>query len=562
VVSARDIVTEAQSTDTFLEEMRRRHKGRLRKAIRALEDKMVNQLAHLDVTAGGRLEGVKINLKQTQKIHARMLTIFEEEYGQTVGRVVGEYGQIATHIKRSWRHLGESVHFTDIDRAMLTSLQRQSYGQFAQFGEMAQTRMADAMYSSVVAGASYAQLVKTVQGILRGHVDVRGRSMMAYADTHAFDAVMNFHNDVNIKKSEDLGIKNFMYVGDIITTTRPFCRRRAGELYTRRQIDAWNRLSWAGKSGPPFTHRGGYNCRHHWRGFKDDWLDEAEEVGEAIQKGKKPKAKKASPVKARKGPPASSREVLSNGSVSGTSTPEKGGVNTTEIKTLVYGRKELRGAFKPISGEAFRTPGGTTWEPYIKLKKCPQAYREVMASEIDGALGFKLVPETILRKLDGEIGSLQEWVENSVTGMSVTKPMKIAAKEIYKTSVLDYVTGNVDRHSGNWLVNLKTGRMNLIDNGLSFCTDKMGPRSRIPGWYKRMSPGISKDKLMDTINASFTKGQKAKLIKDLEGLDVDSICDRLHPLEMKALKNRIAYVVKRVEADSIGQLTYSKRLEP
>ena len=256
--------------------MRLSHKRRLRKAIRDLEDKMVNQLAHLDVSKGGKLEGVKINLKQTQKIHARMVKLFDEEYGQTVGRIVREYGQIATQIKSSWRHLGEAVHFTDIDKAMLTSLQSQSYDQFAAFGEAAQTRMADAMYSSVVAGASYSQLVKTIQGILRGHKDVRGRPMTAYADTHAFDAVMNFHNDVNIKKSEDLGIKKFMYVGDVITTTRPFCRRRAGKLYTRAQIESWNRLTWAGKSGPPLTHRGGYNCRHHWRGVRDEWMDEGE----------------------------------------------------------------------------------------------------------------------------------------------------------------------------------------------------------------------------------------------------------------------------------------------
>ena len=276
MVLAGDIVAEAQSTDTFLEQMRTQHKRRLRKAIRDLEDKMVNQLAHLDVTKGGKLEGIKINLKQSQKIHASMTRIFEEDYGQAVGRIVGEYGQIASQIKRSWRHLGESVHFTDIDKAMLTSLQSQSYGQFAAFGEAAQSRMADAMYSSVVAGASYAQLVKTVQGILRGHVDVRGRPMTAYADTHAFDAVMNFHNDVNLKKSEDLGIKKFMYVGDIMTTTRPFCRKRVGNFYTRAQIERWNTLNWSGKSGPPLTHRGGYNCRHHWRGIKDDWLDEEE----------------------------------------------------------------------------------------------------------------------------------------------------------------------------------------------------------------------------------------------------------------------------------------------
>lgn len=299
MITATDIVTQAQETDTFLEEMRVLHKRRLRRSIRALENKMINQLAHLDVTKAGKLEGIKVNLKQSQKIHAKMLVLFEEEYGQTVNSVIGDYGQIATHIKRSWRSLGESVHFTDVDKAMLASLQEQSFSQFAQFGDLAKTRMADAMYSSVVAGASYAQLVKTVQGILRGHKDIRGRSMVTHADTYAFDSVMNFHNQVNMKKADDLGIKKFMYVGDIIGTTRQFCRTRAGKLYTRAQIESWNRLSWTGKSGPALTHRGGYNCRHHWRAFKDEWLNEAEEAQDMIEEAIIPETEQMAGIKAK-----------------------------------------------------------------------------------------------------------------------------------------------------------------------------------------------------------------------------------------------------------------------
>ena len=561
MITASDIVAEAQSTDAFLEEMRGLHKQRLRKAIRQLEDKMVDQLSHLDVMKSGKLEGIKINLKQSQKIHAKMLRIFEEEYGQVVGRVVGEYGQIATMIKRSWRHLGESVHFTDIDKAMLTSLQEQSYNQFAVFGEAAQSRIADAMYGQVVAGASYSQLLNTVKGILRGYKDVRGRSMTAYADTHAFDGIMNFHNQVNIKKSEDLGIKKFMYVGDIITTTRPFCRRRVGKLYTRAQIERWNGLSWSGKSGPPLTNRGGYNCRHHWRGFKDEWLDQEEEVGRAIQRRKKPKAKVKVPPKGKPaGKPGSSAEVLSSGKVSGTSSPEKGGVNTTEIKTLEYAGNELRGAFKPISGEAFRD---NTWEPYLYLKKCPQAYREVMASEIDKALGLKIVPETILRKLDGEYGSLQEWVENSTVAVKIARSkVKTTVKEMYKATVFDSVVGKIDRHSGNWLVNPKTGKLSLIDNGLSFVTGRSKPRSQMPSWFRGVfSSDFTERELMRGINAAYTKGERVTLVNALKGLDVDTICGRLTRVELNALKKRVAFVIKNIEDGTVGNLTFSKMLD-
>lgn len=564
MVSAKHIVAETQSTDAFLEEMRGMHRARLRRAIQQLENKMIDQLAHLDVTKGGKLEGIKINLKQSQKIHAKMLNLFEEEYGVAVNSVIGDYGQIAEHIKRSWRHLGEAVHYTDIDKVMLTSLQNQSYSQFAAFGEAAQARMADAMYGSVVAGASYSQLVKAIQGILRGHVDVRGRPMTAYADTHAFDAVMNFHNQVNLKKSEDLGVKKFMYVGDVITTTRPFCRRRAGNLYTRAQIERWNGLSWAGKSGPPLTNRGGYNCRHHWRGFKDEWLDEVEETEKLVKKGRKIKRRapkvKVPPMGKPVGKAGSSGEVLSSGRVSGTSSPEKGGVNTTEIKTLEYKGREVRGAFKPISGEAFTAEN--SWEPYLHLKKCPQAYREVMASEIDAALGFKMVPETILRKLDGEYGSLQEWVEDSMVALKIKPTMvKTTVKEMYKSTVLDVVMGNVDRHSGNWLVNPKTGKVSLIDNGLAFITTKTKPRSQMPAWFRGVFSDFNEGDLIKGINAAYTKGERATLVKNLKALDVDTICERLTSSELSALKRRIKNVIQSVEDRTVGELTFSKMLD-
>lgn len=562
MIRASDIVGEAQSTDAFLEEMRRLHKRRLRTAIRSLENKMIDQLAHLDVTKSGKLEGIKVNLKQSQKIHAKMLRLFEEEYGQAVSSVIGDYPQIANHIKRSWRSLGEAVHYTDIDRAMLASLQEQSYDQFAVFGEAAQSRMATAMYDSVVAGTSYAQLVKTIQGILRGHTDVRGRPMSAYANTHAFDAVMNFHNQVNMKKADDLGIKKFMYVGDVITTTRPFCRRRAGNLYTRAQIERWNGLSWSGKSGPPLTNRGGYNCRHHWRGFKDDWLDEAEEAEVLVKKGKKVKKKakpKAPPMGKPKGKAGSSGEVLSSGEVTGSGTPEKGGVNTTEIKTLEYAGREVRGAFKPISGEAFRDD---TWEPYLYLKKCPQAYREVMASEIDTALGLNIVPVTILRKLDGEYGSLQEWIENSTVAVKIkAAQVKTTVKEMYRATVFDVISGNVDRHSGNWLVNPKTGKVTLIDNGLAFITGKTKPRSQMPAWFRGVFSDFNEGDLMKGINAAYTKGEMASLVKSLKALDVDTICERLTPSELAALKKRINIVINAIEGKTVGNLTFSKSLD-
>ena len=115
-----------------------------------------------------------------------------------------------------------------------------------------------------------------------GHNDVRGRSMTMYAKGFAQDAIMNFHNQVNVKKGEDLGMTHFLYNGDLISASRPFCITRAGKTYSKQQILSWDKLSWKGKAGPAMSERGGYNCRHHWRPVRPEWIKD--EDGEPISR--------------------------------------------------------------------------------------------------------------------------------------------------------------------------------------------------------------------------------------------------------------------------------------
>ena len=78
---------------------------------------------------------------------------------------------------------------------------------------------------------------------------------------------------------EDLGVEWFRYVGGEIPTSRPFCKHREGEVYHRKEIEAWGRGenagglndikndTWDGQikgtnEATIFTNLGGWNCRH------------------------------------------------------------------------------------------------------------------------------------------------------------------------------------------------------------------------------------------------------------------------------------------------------------
>jgi len=274
-------IIDGDSEDTaFLESLAENHQSRLLEAIRTLRNNISEMMNQLTTTDGGRLEGVKVNLKQAQNVHKKLVGQFEKDYNTKVNRLIGDFSAIESTIKRRYKYLDESIEFANIDDKMLNALKENTYTRYIAFGEDARNQIAEAMYKAVAGGAKFSFLLNTITGILTGHEDIKGRPMTMYAQGFAHDAIMNYHNQVNIAKGEEIGLNDFLYYGDLIATSRPFCITRVGKVYTKRQILAWDSLSWKGKSSSAWTDRGGYNCRHHWRPVKREWI--VDEDGEVV----------------------------------------------------------------------------------------------------------------------------------------------------------------------------------------------------------------------------------------------------------------------------------------
>ena len=64
------------------------------------------------------------------------------------------------------------------------------------------------------------------------------------------------------------GAEKFLYYGPDDEVTRDHCDKHVGKVMTLEEIEeAWSG-DWAGKiDGNPLNVRGGYNCRHHFRGY-------------------------------------------------------------------------------------------------------------------------------------------------------------------------------------------------------------------------------------------------------------------------------------------------------
>lgn len=161
-----------------------------------------------------------------------------------------------------------------------------------------------------------------------------------------------------------------------------------------------------------------------------------------------------------------------------------GGVNSSSILTMADGAK---GVWKPASGEnpkAF-TPG---------VPKGTLHRRETATSHIAGVLGLDdLVPATVTREVDGQEGSCQSFIGKATTAGEMLNPFD-GPDDLGRAAAFDFLTGQGDRHPGNWMLTDKPGvmegvkkffgaaregdKLKLIDNGMSLPTEELGDHFR------------------------------------------------------------------------------------
>ncbi len=135
------------------------------------------------------------------------------------------------------------------------------------------------------------------------------------------------------------------------------------------------------------------------------------------------------------------------------------GSNYTFLVTVHHGGRDFPAVYKPLRGE----------QPLWDFPENTLAAREVAAYLVSEALGFHLVPYTILRD-DGPFygpGSLQQFVEYDPDYHYFN--FSEADKERLRPVVLfDLLVNNADRKGSHVLIEKGTGKLWAIDHGLCF----------------------------------------------------------------------------------------------
>jgi uncharacterized repeat protein (TIGR03843 family) len=222
------------------------------------------------------------------------------------------------------------------------------------------------------------------------------------------------------------------------------------------------------------------------------------------------------PPQQRPPPPLSTLDVLNGGAIEIKGRLPWSSNATFLVSLCADGDVEMAAVYKPYRGER------PLWDFPDGL-----FLREVAAYLLSEALGWGIVPETVIRE-DGPLGrgSLQRFVAADFSQHYFTlleEPVHHDA--LRRIAVYDVVANNADRKSGHCLLG-EDGRIWGIDHGVCFHEE---PKLRTVIWDfagEEVAPALLDD------------------IRRVGESPPQSLCDVLHPEEVEAMVGRCERLVR------------------
>ncbi len=207
-----------------------------------------------------------------------------------------------------------------------------------------------------------------------------------------------------------------------------------------------------------------------------------------------------------------------------------GGMNETVVVDF---KDDGSGVFKPRTGEEYLR---TSIEVGTYYKRERAAY---LASQF---LGLKMVPPTVVRRVDDKIGSVQQFIPNArlLLEMDISESYEIEERleDQFKAMwMFDLLIMNADRHANNFLISGEKGEEELIaiDNGLAFAKNQ----KRL---FRAFQDKSMPQEVVDKVVKLYLDEEKQELLADLllELLPEDRVVDFLARLQVagKCLKKK------------------------
>jgi uncharacterized repeat protein (TIGR03843 family) len=210
-------------------------------------------------------------------------------------------------------------------------------------------------------------------------------------------------------------------------------------------------------------------------------------------------------------------ELLARGAISPVGLLP-GASNDTFLCTIAHEDLETYVVYKPRDGEAplWDFPDGTLYR------------REMAAFVVDRALGWELVPPTLVRDGPYGVGAVQLYIDHDPAEHYLT--LEAAHRDVFlRVAAFDVLINNADRKSGHCLLQRGTGRIFVVDHGVTFHTV---PKLRTVIWDyagERVPDDVAADveRLASALDAG---GVRAALDELLPRDEIDGVRARIRGL--------------------------------
>jgi uncharacterized repeat protein (TIGR03843 family) len=204
--------------------------------------------------------------------------------------------------------------------------------------------------------------------------------------------------------------------------------------------------------------------------------------------------------------------------------------NYTFLVRICDGPDEISAVYKPRRGE----------RPLWDFPQGTLCRRELAAFFISEALGWHLVPPTVLRSAQHGIGSIQYFIDHDPERHYLTFEEDATLRpQLQRMALFDLIINNADRKAGHVLLEEtpetgQPGRIWGIDHGISFHSD---PKLRTVIWEFAGTP-LPEELKADMVSLrSRLARQDGTLLTEMRPL--------LSAEEMEALNRRLALMIDR-----------------
>lgn len=142
----------------------------------------------------------------------------------------------------------------------------------------------DHVINSLTSEVSYSDYLNGFKDIIVGNEDkgING-ALVRYYDQYAYDSFNQYDASSNLYMAKGLDLGHFVYEGSVIKTTRNFCRKRAGKVFTVKETKKWKNdpdliEKKTKDSYKPLIERGRYRCRHFIRYISEELYKQMKEA--------------------------------------------------------------------------------------------------------------------------------------------------------------------------------------------------------------------------------------------------------------------------------------------